>query len=82
VIAAALISQIIVGYLCGRLILARLKPQWAESRIWPLVLGLAMIVVLTAIPWIGWVFGVLTVLLGLGALWMLGREALQRKPTA
>jgi hypothetical protein len=80
----AYISKITVGYLAGRLLLARVRPEWAESRVWPLLLGLVLVVVLTAIPILGGVINFLIVLLGLGALWLLGWHALQarKSPTA
>ena len=50
VTAAVLVSKVVVSYLGGQLILKRIKPEWAKSRIWPLLLGLVIFAILTAIP--------------------------------
>jgi len=81
VIAAVLVSKVVVSFLGGQLILKRIKPEWARSRIWPLLLGLVIFAILTAIPlYIGQFINVVIVLLGLGALWMAGSEWIRRKP--
>jgi cytoskeletal protein CcmA (bactofilin family) len=73
-IAVTYVTKVIVSFLGGRLILARLKPDWAEGRIWPLVVGVVIFVIITAIPILGWLVKLVVVLLGLGALWLLGRD--------
>ena len=80
VTAAVLVSKVVVSYLGGQLILKRVKPEWAKSRIWPLLLGLVIFAILTAIPlYIGEFINVVIILLGLGALWMAGSEWIRRK---
>ena len=55
---------------------------WAEQSVVPLVIGLVLYVLLSAIPWIGWLVGVLVVLLALGTLWAWGRATLiHTRPT-
>lgn len=78
--AAAFIAQIVVSYLGGRLILARINPDWAASRVWPLLLGLLLLIILTAIPYLGGLISLVVILLGLGALWLLARERLVAAP--
>lgn len=81
VAAAVLVSKVVVSYLGGKLLLGRIKADWAKSRIWPLVLGLVVFVLLTAIPfYIGQFINIVLILLGLGALWMAGSEWIRRKP--
>jgi cytoskeletal protein CcmA (bactofilin family) len=81
VVAAVLVSKVVVSYLSGQLILKRVKPEWAKSRIWPLLLGLVIFAILTAIPlFIGQFINAVIVLLGLGALWMAASEWIRRKP--
>jgi hypothetical protein len=80
VTAAVLVSKVVVSYLGGQLILGRIKPEWAKSRIWPLLLGLVIFAILTAIPLhIGQFFNVVIILLGLGALWLAGSDWIRRK---
>jgi hypothetical protein len=80
VIAAVLISKIVVSYFGGRLILASIKPEWAKSSLWPLLLGLVIFVFLAAIPfYVGGLINFIAILLGLGALWMWGSELVKPK---
>jgi hypothetical protein len=80
IIAIAYVAQIAVSYEVGRLILRRLRPAWLERPYAPLALGLALLVLLTAVPAVGWLFSLAAVLLGLGALWLFGRDAVQHRP--
>jgi len=78
-IAVTYVTKVLVSFLGGRLILARLKPDWAEGRIWPLVVGVVLFIIITAIPILGWLVNLVVVLLGLGALWLLGRDAYRQR---
>ncbi len=80
ILVVAYVVQIVVGFEAGRQILLRVRPSWVERPFAPLALGLLLLVVLTALPAIGWIISLVTVLLGLGALWMLGRDSLLRQP--
>lgn len=80
ILAVAYVVQIVVGFEAGRQILLRIRPSWVERPFAPLALGLLLLVVLTALPAIGWIISLVTVLLGLGALWMFGRDSLLRQP--
>jgi cytoskeletal protein CcmA (bactofilin family) len=81
-IAVTYVTKIAVSFLGGRLILARLQPDWAEGRIWPLVVGVVLFVIITAIPILGWLVNLVVVLLGLGALWLLGRDVYRQRRAA
>lgn len=77
------IAQAIVALLAGRLILARFAPAWNERPAVPLLLGLCLYLLLTALPLIGWLIGLAVALLGLGALWSWAWPRLYRgQPTA
>jgi cytoskeletal protein CcmA (bactofilin family) len=80
IIAIAYVAQIAVSFELGRLILLRLRPAWTERPYAPLALGLSLLVLLTAIPGVGGLFTLAAVLLGLGALWLLGRDSVQHRP--
>src|SRR5205085_6447309 len=69
----AYMAQIVVSCMAGRWLLQRTQPAWAERPIIPLVVGLILYVILTAIPWLGGFVGLLVALLGMGALWDWGR---------
>jgi len=81
-IAVAYVTKVVVSFLSGRLILARLKPDWADGRIWPLVVGVVVFIIITAIPILGWLVNLAVVLLGLGALWLLGRDIYRQRQAA
>ena len=82
VLATAFLTKIVVSWLGGKLILSRINPALAESKVWPLVLGVIIIALFTALPGVGWLFNLIVVLLGLGALWIWGRETMQARKTA
>lgn len=71
-------SKLVVSYLAGKLILARLAPQSAEQRFLPLLVGVVVYVLLRSIPFLGWLIGLLVTLLGLGAIWLVFRD--ERRP--
>ncbi len=79
IIAIAYVAQIAVSFELGRLILLRLRPGWIERPYAPLVVGLLLLVILTALPMVGWLFSLAAVLLGLGALWLFGRDSVQHR---
>ncbi len=69
------VSKTIVALLVGKLILSRLSRRPIASNQWlALVLGLVLYVLLASIPYVGFAFGLIVTLLGLGAIW-LGRKA-------
>jgi cytoskeletal protein CcmA (bactofilin family) len=63
------IAQAIISFVIGKWLLARFQPKLAEGRVLPLVVGLLLFVIVTAIPVIGGLVGLVAVLLALGALW-------------
>jgi cytoskeletal protein CcmA (bactofilin family) len=76
------LAQIVVAWLGGRMILNKLNPGLAESKVWPLVLGAVLVALLTSLPLVGPVLSILIVLAGLGALWIWGQEARQTRQIA
>jgi len=82
VLVISFVAQIIVSTLGGQLILARIKPELAEHKYWPLVIGVIIFAILAALPFVGWLINLIVVLFGLGAFWYLGRGMLEKKPVA
>lgn len=74
------VAQIIVSIVGGQLILARIKPELAEHKYWPLVIGVLIYALLVATPILGSLVWWIVVLLGLGALWYFGQELFAKKP--
>ncbi|GAB4501808.1 MAG: hypothetical protein Fur0035_13520 [Anaerolineales bacterium] len=65
-------AQVMVSQLGGKLLLERIRPEWASHRVWPLAVGALLFSLIAALPLIGGLLGLLTLLAGLGALWMGG----------
>jgi hypothetical protein len=79
---AGYIAAIVVAFMAGRWLLRKTQPAWAEQPIVPLVIGLIVYIILTAIPWLGTLIGLAVTLLALGALWNWGRATIQhQRPT-
>ncbi len=67
-------SKLVVAYLVGKLLVQAIAPQYADRKVWPLLVGVALYVLLRAIPVLGWVVGVAATLAGLGAMWLVFLE--------
>ncbi|HEU4572799.1 MAG TPA: hypothetical protein VFR93_08930, partial [Candidatus Limnocylindrales bacterium] len=74
VVAAVFVSDVIVGLAIARLILGRAGTSWSggTSDRWadllPLIVGAAIVVVLSSLPVVGWLVKLVVVFLGLGAI--------------
>jgi cytoskeletal protein CcmA (bactofilin family) len=67
---AAYLAKIITAILAGQILLKNLiKTDDNFSLLWPLVLGVIVCWLLFAIPWVGWIIGLLAASLGLGGIW-------------
>jgi hypothetical protein len=67
-------SKIIVAYLVGVVILKRVSQKAIDHRVLVLCLGLVLFVLLSAIPYFGWVISVLVTILGLGSILLVFRD--------
>jgi cytoskeletal protein CcmA (bactofilin family) len=72
-------SKLVVTYLAGKLILEKVFPLSSIHKIWPLVLGTVIYILIRSIPFLGWVAGFLATIIGLGAIWLVLREG--NRPT-
>lgn len=87
VLVTTFVAKVVFGAALGKWIFKSANSPLAEHRYWPMVVGvlitLAAIALLSfpLIPGIlGWLLNFAIVLLGLGALWLWGRERMVRKP--
>jgi hypothetical protein len=78
-ILGAYLTQIFVGMLLGRLLFEFFNKREANAYI-SLAVGLAAYHLLTLIPILGGVAALATVVLGLGTLFLLAKEALAKSP--
>jgi hypothetical protein len=69
------ISKTIVAYLAGLLIMERFTQDPIKHKAFVFALGLLIYVLLAAIPYFGWVVGVIATTLGLGAVFLIFRES-------
>ena len=67
ILLVAYASKVIVAYWGGRWLLRRFVPK-AQRRIWPLLLGLTILVLLFAIPYAGWAISFVVTFVGMGAV--------------
>lgn len=67
-------SKLVASYLVGDLIFERLAPQVQGRKVWALVVGVLIYVILAALPFIGWVFAWIATFVGLGAMWFAWRN--------
>lgn len=74
-------SKLVVAFVGGEWILQKIWPKQADSKLWPLVLGAFLYVLLRGIPVLGWFLGVAVTITGMGAMWLLLREK-PKKPAA
>jgi len=78
----AYVTKIVVSLLLGQLIFRLFKSPVAEHRWWPVLLGVVIFVIIAAIPLLGWLARLAAVLLGLGAVWLWGRDWLMARRAA
>jgi cytoskeletal protein CcmA (bactofilin family) len=62
------ISRIYLGVWIGRKVIGAPKRKQITSLFWPLVVGVTIIALIGLIPFIGWIFKLFCLLIGLGAL--------------
>ncbi len=72
------VTTIVISVLLGQLIFRLFNSPAEDNRWWPMVLGVVIFVIITAIPVLGWLAKLAAVLLGFGALWIWGRDWLRR----
>lgn len=88
VLVTSYLTKIVVGELIGKWILNRTNPALAEHRVWPMVIGVVLLVLiiglfrfpLLPLGFFGWLINFLVILCGLGALWLWGRERFAKQP--
>ncbi|MEA2007645.1 MAG: polymer-forming cytoskeletal protein, partial [Chloroflexota bacterium] len=75
----AYVSKLVVAWAGGKLILQKLAPQYEDHKVWPLVVGVLIYVLLRSIPILGRIIGILVTMAGMGAMWLLYRS--EQAPT-
>jgi cytoskeletal protein CcmA (bactofilin family) len=78
-ILATYVAKIVVSACLGRWILGKISSPAAEHRVWPVVLGVVILVLLWSIPIVGWLVNLAVILFGLGAVLLLARGWLRAR---
>ncbi len=47
------VSKLIIAFLIGKLLLQRFAPRYAQSNLWPLLLGVVLYALVASIPYLG-----------------------------
>lgn len=81
VLVTSFVAKIVFGQALGRWILARSNSSLATHRFWPMIVGVAItaaVIALFSFPlipgFLGLLMNIIVTTLGLGALWLWGRE--------
>jgi cytoskeletal protein CcmA (bactofilin family) len=82
VLITSFLTKIVVAWISGKWLLGRFNPALSEHKVWPLVIGVVIVALVVALPYVGWIFGLIIMFLGLGALWFWGRESVLARKTA
>ena len=69
------LSKVIVAYLVGMVLLGRTRPALWGRRVWMLLLGELIVLVLLSIPTLGWILSILITMFGLGTIYLYLRQA-------
>jgi cytoskeletal protein CcmA (bactofilin family) len=87
VLVTAFVAKIVFGQALGRWLLVRANSPLAQHRFWPMIIGVLITVVVIAVfsfplipGFLGSLLNFVVVLLGLGALWLWGREQISQRP--
>ena len=85
IVLVSLVSKLIASYLIGKLILeackANLSSGWQKAL--PLLIGVFIYAVLSALPFVGWIFDMVAAAIGTGAVWFLlvpGKSTVNSQP--
>ena len=72
------VTALVFSLLLGQLIFRLFKSDLEKNRWVPMLVGVLAFVIIWSIPILGWLVRLLTVLIGLGAIWLWAQDRLQR----
>ena len=67
-------SKLIIAYLAGDWVMRKLSPQSSTKKIWALVIGVVIYAFLRAIPFLGFLIGLIATIIGMGAMWLVYQD--------
>ena len=63
-------SKVVVAYMVGSWILSKIAPSAKGRNYWAIVIGVILYVILSSIPFVGWIFALAATIIGMGAMWL------------
>ncbi len=75
-------SKLVVVYPFGHWLISQMSATQAEKRVWPLVIGVLLYVLVRGIPYIGFVVGLFVTMIGIGAMWLIFRNRPRPAPVS
>jgi len=90
ILVTSFLTKVVVGDAIGKWLLKQTNPALAEHKVWPMVIGVIVIVLvvgllrfpLIPLGFFGFLVNFAVVLFGLGTLWLWGREVMQARKAA
>ena len=90
VLITSYVTKVVVGEAIGKWVLGQTNSSLREHKVWPMIIGVLVIVFIVGLlrfpllpfGFFGWLVDLVIVLLGLGALWLRGRESFQKPAVA
>ncbi len=80
VMLVAYVSKLIVFSVAATMLFEKILPGAAHRRLWSVLLGSLLFVLLRAVPYLGWAVAFITTCIGIGAVWM-AYQARQNRET-
>ncbi len=76
-------SKLVVAMLIGDVLFRLIRKDYSASMFWPLLVGIFLLTMMNAIPFLGILVSVFAILSGSGAIWLVFRDWwINRKPAA
>ena len=66
-VLAIMVSWLVAGAWFGSWVLSKIKRHHVETGYWTIALGIACAAVISAVPFVGWIFGIILMLASFGA---------------
>lgn len=90
VLVTSYLTKVVVGDAIGKWILRRVNSSLAEHKIWPMMIGVVVLVLvigllrfpLIPLGFLGFLVNFAVILFGLGTLWIWGRESMRARKAA
>lgn len=90
ILVTSFLTKVVVGDAIGKWVLARTSPSLAGHKIWPMVIGVTVLVLviellrfpLIPLGFLGFLVNFAVILFGLGTLWIWARESMRARKAA